>query len=88
MRAAAAATGGVPRTEVPIPEVMFSKLGGVGSSGAVWVMGCWEAMLATAIAGAARESATVSSGISSEEKREREIRVALSGLQIVSCDAR
>ena len=62
---AAAVVGGVPSTEFPIEVAMLKRPGGVGRRGAVWVRGCWEAMLATAMAGAARERATFSSGISS-----------------------
>ena len=66
--AAAAGVGGVPRTEVPMLEAMLRRLGGVGRRGAVWVMGCMDAILVTAMAGAARERATVSSGISPDER--------------------
>ena len=63
---AAAEVGGFPRTEEPMPPVvMLRRLGGVGRRGAVWVMGCCVPMLATAMAGAASDRATVSSGISS-----------------------
>ena len=64
--AAAAVVGGVPSTDVPIPDVILSSEGGVGRSGAVCVRGCCAAMLATAIAGAASDRATVSSGISAD----------------------
>ena len=63
----AAVVGGFPRTEDPIPEDMFRRPGGVGRRGAVCVRGCWAPILATAMAGAARESATFSSGISAVE---------------------
>ena len=75
---AAAEEGGFPRTDIPNPppaEAKLRRLGGVGRRGAVWVMGCWVPMLATAMAGAASERATVSSGISAvwgEKERGRE----------------
>ena len=67
----AAVVGGLPSTELPIiPEDMLRRLGGVGRRGAVCVSGCCTPTLATAMAGAARERATFSSGTSAEENED------------------